>query len=190
MRDVLGLPVALLRAMSAATSLELRLAAAPGTRVVLTTSGSAYRSALESGAAAFAPDEYEAVALAVELEVANASDVAAWSRAKLEQPLTITARVAMRGAEGLVPHFERFGEQRVRGKWERTRLGTSPRAGVQQRTTLTFGELLERIDAQLVNVTAHARPAPAPSVSRAREAGGESIASPATSPTETTFADI
>lgn len=187
MRDVLALPVARLRGMPAATTLALRLVAAPDVRVVFTTSARSFESALRIGAAPFAPDEYEAVALAVELERATADDVAAWCRAKLEQPRTITARGAMDGAEGVVPHYERFRDERVGGRWRSVRAGVTPRNDVQQHTTLTFGELLERIGAELVGCTVHSTTSPDP---RAREAGPEEGAAPATSPSTETFAEI
>lgn len=165
MRDVLDCPLVLLRAMPLATSLDLRVPgfgspSGPG-RVLWTTSGRAADAARTAGAAVFAPDEYEALALGVELERVFVADLVRWCRRKtaLGAPrLLVDAREVMGGAAGLVPYIERYEEVRVgRGRPTMALAGKTPREHAQQRTTLAVGDVLRRLGVELVRVEVHAR---------------------------------
>jgi hypothetical protein len=163
MRDVLDCPLVLLRAMPLATSLELRLAPDAGfaRRIVWTTSGRAADAARAAGAAVWAPDEYEAVALGVERGRVLLADVVRWCQRKIDPRaarVLVDARAVMGGAAGLVPYIERYEEVRVgRGRPTTMLAGKVPLEHVQQRTTLTLGAVLARLGAELVGVEVHAR---------------------------------
>ena len=183
MRDVLECPLVLLRAMPLATSLELRV---PGfeKRCTWTTSGRAADAAHAAGAAVWAPDEYEALALGVEIERVLVGDVVRWCERKTTKGVArflIDARVVMGGAAGLVPYVERYDEVRSGGRYGRSSrvlVGKTARSrevgGVDalQRTTLTLGEVLARLGVELVEVQVHerARPKAATAMSQAKAA--------------------
>ena len=163
MRDVLDCPLVLLRAMPLATSLELRVPGfgSPSGRVLWTTSGRAADAARAAGAAVWAPDEYEALALGVELERVFVADLVRWCRRKTAPGaprLLVDAREVMGGAAGLVPYIERYEEVRVgRGRPTMALAGKTPLEHAQQRTPFTVGEVLARLGVELVRVEVHAR---------------------------------
>ena len=197
LRDVLTLPVELLAGMPRPTTLELRLTwlatapDAPGrhTRVVFTTSQRAHAEASEQGAAAWAPAEYSALALAVAVGRVRppatsgpmhgvSPEFGAWCVAKRERGLVVTERVAMGGADGLVTHHEVYRDVRVRSargsSWQPQLVGRARREAatdgtpLQRTAPLTLGELLERVGAELVRVHLHLR-APRPDEVSAQE---------------------
>ena len=205
-RDVLALPVVLLAGMPRPTTLELRVTwrardpdgtPVPSHPVVFTTSQAAHREATSQGVAAWAPAEYSALALAVELGRVRppatsgplegvSPEFASWCVAKRDRGLVVTERIALGGAEGLAAHHD----VRVRGargwSWQPQLVARAARpagvvaaardgrasggaSGTGTASTLTFGELLEHLGAELVSVVVHERP-------RAVEVSAEALA--------------